>query len=345
MEADANKSFQLHLKAWDEHGHLDSLVMRGVFYSRGVAVLVDDARAFEIFARAAQLGHVDALNHVGMSLLNGLGTAKDHVKAFAHFRQAAELRDAVGLLNLANMYMNGFGTETDEAKACALFEEAICLGNTDAMVSLAQYLAGGEQDVSKAVELMTKASEKKNISAMFARAQWLEQGVLVQKDISLSLELYRKAMLEGHRSAGDRYRALIVETLPGSVKRGGRKQIDRFVQDIVECGNVGWNQAKIMVLGKEGVGKTALYHRVRDLPYNMNLSTDGIDVHAFTMRDMELVWFDFGGQTIFYPTHQFFLTARCIYLLCFKFGDNDSIERVKYWLHDVQFLTRDRRDC
>ncbi len=346
VEIDADKSLQLHLKAWGDHGHLDSLVMLGVFYSRGVVVLVDDLRAFEIFTKAAQLNHVDALNHVGMACLNGVGTAKDHKKAFVHFKQAADLRDAVGLLNLANMCLNGSGTDKDERKACALLQEAIELGSTDAMVSLALCLTEGGsgvvmKDVPKAVELLTIACEKKNSKAMFARAQWLEQGVFVEKDVNLSLELYRKAMLDGHRPAGERYRALIMETLPESVKRGGKKQIDRFVQDIVDSGNMPWNQAKIMVLGKEGVGKTAMYHKIRDLPYPKNLSTEGIDVHAFKLNDMELIWFDFGGQTIFYPTHQFFLTARCIYLLCFKFGDDDSVVRVKYWLQDVQFLTRD----
>ncbi len=56
---------------------------------------------------------------------------------------------------------------------------------------------------------------------------------------------------------------------------------------------------------------------------------------------MDLTWFDFGGQAVFYPTHQFFLTAHCVYLLCFKFGDEESVQRVEYWLRNVGNFTRD----
>lgn len=90
-----------------------------------------------------------------------------------------------------------------------------------------------------------------------------------------------------------------------------------------------------MVLGKEGAGKTHLYHKVAGMEYERNISTDGIDVHTFELRGYQVAWFDCGGQTVFYPTHQFFITAQCVYLVVFALNDPDFLSRVRYWLQVI----------
>jgi GTPase SAR1 family protein len=135
-----------------------------------------------------------------------------------------------------------------------------------------------------------------------------------------------------------------------SIRRGGSTCVKEFVVDLLESGNVPWGQAKIMVLGREGIGKTQLYHSVRNLRYKTNLSTEGIDVHRFSLLGLEvrgsvvfhflidrylpekLNWFDMGGQAVFYPTHQFFLTAQCICLVMFRLDDPNYFTTTKYWL-------------
>ena len=59
-----------------------------------------------------------------------------------------------------------------------------------------------------------------------------------------------------------------------------------------------------MVLGKEGVGKTHILRRLQKVSYERNESTNGVDINKLLLRDKELTWFDFGGQEVFYPTHQ-----------------------------------------
>ena len=44
--------------------------------------------------------------------------------------------------------------------------------------------------------------------------------------------------------------------------------------------------------------------------------------------------YDFGGQMVFYPTHQLFLTARSIYLVVFNVVEDDR-NHVLYWLKQV----------
>ena len=69
--------------------------------------------------------------------------------------------------------------------------------------------------------------------------------------------------------------------------------------------------------------QTHLSRRLRGKAYAKNVSTDGIDVASFRLRGMELTWFDFGGQEVYYPTHQFFLTPQCLYLVVFNLQDPD----------------------
>lgn len=45
--------------------------------------------------------------------------------------------------------------------------------------------------------------------------------------------------------------------------------------------------------------------------------------------------YDFGGQIIFYPTHQLFLTARSVYLVVFNVIEEDRTH-VLYWLKQVR---------
>lgn len=58
------------------------------------------------------------------------------------------------------------------------------------------------------------------------------------------------------------------------------------------------------------------------------ISTDGIQVNSWILpcvietednkkqkQDIQLTMWDFAGQEIYYVTHQFFMSKRCIYIL------------------------------
>jgi GTPase SAR1 family protein len=104
---------------------------------------------------------------------------------------------------------------------------------------------------------------------------------------------------------------------------------------------------QIMVLGKEGVGKTHIFHLCSGSLYPRDASTDGIDIHSFSLfgEDSDIApvtWFDFGGQEVFYPTHELFLTGQCVYLLVFKMTEAEYAKRVVYWLKVVTSFSLDR---
>jgi GTPase SAR1 family protein len=54
---------------------------------------------------------------------------------------------------------------------------------------------------------------------------------------------------------------------------------------------------------------------------------------------IEFQTYDFGGQVVFYPTHQLFLTARSLYLVVFNVVEDDRTN-VQYWLKQVKTSTK-----
>ena len=74
------------------------------------------------------------------------------------------------------------------------------------------------------------------------------------------------------------------------------------------------------------------------------IATDGIDINAVTMPlqgGKEMIWdcWDYAGQEIYYTTHQFFLSPRSVYLICFNLLDRDT-SKIEYWINSVHSRAR-----
>ena len=104
------------------------------------------------------------------------------------------------------------------------------------------------------------------------------------------------------------------------------------------------NEAKLLVVGSEAVGKTSLVRFLKDgEPRNPDeVKTAGAVIHERIETQQWLpgakttrvnLW-DFGGQEILYGTHQFFLTKRSLYLLVLE--DRREDDRSVYdWLNII----------
>jgi internalin A len=105
-------------------------------------------------------------------------------------------------------------------------------------------------------------------------------------------------------------------------------------------------EAKLLLVGEGGSGKTSLANKLLKPDYQLkpeteDTSTQGIDIldWKFTGTNGQNytihIW-DFGGQAIYHQTHQFFLTERACYLLV---ADSRKENTDHYfWLQSIQLL-------
>lgn len=102
-------------------------------------------------------------------------------------------------------------------------------------------------------------------------------------------------------------------------------------------------EAKVLVVGEGGAGKTTLAKKLIDKHYQLckEDSTEGITVlkldNSLDGQSCPLNLWDFGGQEIYHATHQFFLSKRAIYLLVAD--ERKENTDFYYWLNVIELLS------
>jgi internalin A len=136
---------------------------------------------------------------------------------------------------------------------------------------------------------------------------------------------------------------------PEVVKKGGLAVRDYYRQRLEESTDYIY-EAKLLIIGEGGAGKTSLANKLLNPEYKLKLeggddpekSTEGIDVFHFDFPHVNSnsfrvnIW-DFGGQEIYHATHQFFLTKRSLYLLVADTRQDNT--DFNYWLEVVELLS------
>jgi internalin A len=139
------------------------------------------------------------------------------------------------------------------------------------------------------------------------------------------------------------------EIPPEVVKQGGVAIRDYYRQRLEGKTDYIY-EAKLIIIGEGGAGKTSLANKLIDPNYTLKLegsetpekSTEGIEVlrldfpHPSGNPFRINIW-DFGGQEIYHATHQFFLTKRSLYLLIADTRQENT--DFNYWLEIVELLT------
>lgn len=134
------------------------------------------------------------------------------------------------------------------------------------------------------------------------------------------------------------------------IKRGNTEILNYFSQKNKQ-GESNIYEAKLIIVGEAGAGKTTLMKKLLDPLYKLpetNMeeegSTVGINIHEgwkFENPDNPKVVFstniwDFGGQVIQYMTHQFFLTPSALYVLVAD--DRKQLTQFSYWFKVIHLL-------
>ncbi|MGB5769865.1 MAG: COR domain-containing protein, partial [Crocosphaera sp.] len=136
-----------------------------------------------------------------------------------------------------------------------------------------------------------------------------------------------------------------LESPPTSIRKKGTKAILNYLKQQLEQNTDYLYEAKLLIIGEAGAGKTTLAQKIQDSNYELKSdedSTEGIDVIQWhfpldNARDFRINIWDFGGQEIYHETHQFFLTERSLYTLVADTRKEDT--NFYWWLKVVELLS------
>jgi TPR repeat protein len=135
---------------------------------------------------------------------NGLGVGRDDAKAAQMYRRAADLGDPQAMFALAIFKFMGRGGPPDHTAGVKLFESATKAGNLFAAYNLGLlYLRGDDvgKDVKRSAELFQMAARGGVPEAQYALATLYKEGQGVAKDTKRATQLMQQAALAGNLDA------------------------------------------------------------------------------------------------------------------------------------------------
>jgi len=131
---------------------------------------------------------------------------------------------------------------------------------------------------------------------------------------------------------------------PIEIARHGLESIREYFRQLNQEGVDYLYEAKLLILGEGGAGKTTFAKKIKDSNYVLRdeETTKGVDVikWSFPMevgKEFKVNIWDFGGQEIYHATHQFFLTKRSLYVLVSDTRKEDT--DFYYWLSVAELLS------
>ena len=134
---------------------------------------------------------------------------------------------------------------------------------------------------------------------------------------------------------------------PPEYQNEGASTVGHYAMDMADGGE--WiNEARIIIVGDKGAGKTSIARRLRNTDAIMPAvddSTGGIDILEWNSGDKPgdkinvRIW-DFAGDSITHSVHRCFMQTRCLYIYVYD-GRIEQNNRPEYWLEQVKIYGGD----
>ncbi|XP_067667740.1 uncharacterized protein [Haliotis asinina] len=296
--------------------NLKQLSLNGVSWVKIKANTILSKRNFENTLKAANLQHFLDKNE------------QDRTAIFQYFDENTNgtLEPAeIGKLNATIFFtfprFGYMGTEPpDEDTPCGFPKELLCLEKLEYLSLQYQGIVSIPEDISRLKNLkVLNLSHNPYLLSIPAQT-----GSLPLK----RLELEECPMLK---------------TPPKEIRAKGFSATCAYLRRLLS-GSVECRRTKLMMVGLGGAGKTSLVKALLSGSHKTKLSvgediTDGIDICPWTVATDDgqvtySVW-DFAGQTVYYNTHQFFLSDRSIYMLLWNIRLGHEHAGLDFWLNSI----------
>ena len=200
-EGNAAKAIEYFNKAIERNSNY-ARVELALCYETGQGLEKDFAKAFELYAQAAEAGYPFANLKMGYYYEDGLiGESKDLVKAFENFKIASDADLAEATYNIGRFYRYSIGIPENPEEAIKNFEAASAQGEGQAMIEMGlvyEYEYGGyEFDAQKAMDYMQGAAEQGYSYAQYKVGYYHYYG-LIEQDIAKGFEWFQKSYERGY---------------------------------------------------------------------------------------------------------------------------------------------------
>jgi len=132
--------------------------------------------------------------------------------------------------------------------------------------------------------------------------------------------------------------------IPKSIQSLGAADVAKYLIDLATQKVERLNEARIIILGEKGAGKTSLAKKLIDVEATLPTieeSTEGVDVWSWKLDGVEpkddinvRIW-DFAGHAVTHTAHRYFLAERCIYIIVYD-GRSERRNDLEKWLNHAK---------
>lgn len=271
------------------------------------------------------------LSKTSVSLLNPLKNLANLQKVFINSTNVSDLSPLQGLTSLRDLWISSTGV-TDLKPLSNL--------NNVERLSISRNKIADLSPLSDLEHLKLLYIQKTDVEDLGPLRKIFERGVPVKW---LDYDGENGVFIENLN---------LVNPPIGIAKQGNIAILKYWDQIEKQKGTEELYEAKLLIVGEGGAGKTTLFEKLKDSTYQIGNTpeTHGINIHEGLPFEHQLIgdnifnanlW-DFGGQELQYMTHQFFLTPRALYVL--MMDARRESPNLAYWFKIISLLGRDRED-
>lgn len=185
-----------------------AVVYLGIHHQAGIDTVKNEAKAVELFRKAAEVEFPYGQYRLAMCYEKGIGVAKDFNEGLRLCRKAAENGSPHAQQHLGILYQRGDLSKADPDEAVKWYKLAATDGNLEAMFNLG-VIHILRKSTREGLQCLMKAAEGGYSHAQYALGMHFEEGKGVAKDPRAAAEWYLMAAQHGHETAAKRLDRLL----------------------------------------------------------------------------------------------------------------------------------------